>query len=69
MERTIKVYTSGRNMMELIKEATVQEAKEILADTYARGGLVVDSKTYEVIQELDPKIEEILIINLLGGGG
>ncbi len=69
MEQKIRVYNSDGNIIEIIKEATRQEADEIIKDTFARGSLVVDNKTLRVIHKIEPEIEEILVINTFGGGG
>jgi len=68
--RTIKVHILGRTGRE-IKEASLEEAKAILKETFADslGGLVVDRRTGQVIWEMGPNVEEVLIVNLMVGGG
>ena len=68
--RTIKVHILGRNGRE-IKEVSLEEAKTILKETFADslGGLVVDQRTGQVIWEIGPNVEEVLIVNLMVGGG
>lgn len=70
MARMIKVQVLGRNGLE-IKEVSLEEAEMILKETYADslGGLVVDKRTGEVIEEIGPAVEELLIISHIIGGG
>ena len=67
MERKIKVhFLTGES-----KEVTVVEAKRILDETYndPLGGLVADGKTNEVISEIDSGVEEIIVLEMMIGGG
>ena len=68
--RTIKVHILGRTGRE-IKEASLEEAKAILKETFADplGGLVIDRRTGQVISEIGPNVEEVSIVNLMVGGG
>ena len=68
--RTIKVSILGRNGLET-KEVHLEEAEKILKENYAdpMGGLVYDRKTGEVIGEIGPNIEEIVIMDHMIGGG
>jgi len=70
MARTIKVYALGLNGTE-IQEVTLEEAEKILEDTYndELGGLVADGKTREIIWQIGPEVEEIIVIPVLLGGG
>lgn len=70
MARMIKVQVLGRNGLE-IKEVSLEEAEMILKETYADslGGLVVDKRTGDVIDEIGPDVEELLIISHIIGGG
>ena len=70
MARMIKVHILGRNGIEM-KEVNLQEAERILKETYADplGGLVADRRTGEVIWEIGPNVEEVLIIDQMIGGG
>ena len=70
MARMIKVQVLGRNGLE-IKEVSLEEAEMILKETYADslGGLVVDKRTGEAIEEIGPDVEELLIISHIIGGG
>ena len=68
MTRMIKVRTlcSGE-----VREVTIKEAEKILEDIYndPLGGLVADAGTREVIFQISPNIEEIIIIEQMLGGG
>ena len=67
MERRIKVrFASGGE-----KEVTFNEAKKILDETYSDplGGLVADGKTNEVISQIGPDVEEIVVLDTVIGGG
>ena len=70
MTRTIKVHVMGRNGLE-IREVAHQEAERILKETYADplGGLVADKRTGEVIWEIGPEVEELLVMDHMIGGG
>lgn len=65
MERMIKVSWLGRTGA---KEVNVQEAERILEHAYDTGGLVVNGRTNEIICELNPDIDELLILPVLYGG-
>ena len=59
MERKIKVhFWSGEE-----KEVTVAEAERILQEVYndPMGGLVADGKTNEVISQIGPDVEDIVV--------
>jgi len=68
--RMIKVHILTRNGIE-IKEVNFEEAERILKETYADplGGLVADKRTGEVIWEIGPDVEELLVIDQMIGGG
>jgi hypothetical protein len=68
--RIIKVHILGRNGLE-IREVNREEAERILKETYADplGGLVADKRTGEVIWELDPNVEELIVVDQMIGGG
>ena len=68
--RIIKVHILGRNGRE-IREVGLEEAKTILRETFADplGGLVIDRRTGQVISEIGQNVEEVLIVNLMVGGG
>ncbi len=63
MARTIKIHQMGRSGME-IKEVGLSEAKLILEDAATWGWLIADAKTQEVIWEIGPEVEEIMIIGM-----
>jgi len=64
----VKVRILGRGE---VREVTVEEAREILEETYddPLGGLVADARTGEVIWQISPDIEEIVVIEQMIGGG
>jgi hypothetical protein len=51
-----------------IKEVVPNEAKLILEDATTWDWIVADAKTQEVIREIGPEFEEIVIIGMLAGG-
>lgn len=57
----------GRRGME-VKEVGLDEARLILEDATTWGWIVADAKTQEVIWEINPEVEEIMIIGMLAGG-
>lgn len=67
MTNRVKVYKTGNRGIE-IEEVNIEEAKRILADARDTGRVVIDKKTGEVIEDLRPDTEELLIIDLLDGG-
>ncbi len=67
MARTIKVHQMGRKVTE-VEEVELAEAKLILEDAATWGWLVANAKTREVIWEIGPEVEEIMIFGMLGGG-
>ncbi len=67
MTRTIKVHQLGRSGME-IEEVGLDEAKVILENAATWGWVVADALTQEVIWEIGPEVEEIMIVGMLGGG-
>jgi hypothetical protein len=54
-----------------VREVTLEEARDILekASNDPQGGLIADGKTGEVIWQIGPDIEEIVIIEQMIGGG
>ena len=70
MTRIIKVHILGRNGLE-IREVNLEEAERILKETYADplGGLVADKRTGEVVWELGPNVEELIVVDQMIGGG
>ena len=67
MTRIIKVHQMGRRGKE-IKEVGLDEAKLILEDATTWGWIVANAKTQEVIWEIGPDVDEIMILGGLGGG-
>jgi hypothetical protein len=68
MTKMVRVRVIGNSE---VREVTFEEAGEILEKTYSEplGGIVADAKTGEVIWQLGPDTEEILIIEQMIGGG
>ncbi len=67
MASTIKVQSLGDSEVET-KEVSLEEAKRIMKEAYARGSLVVNKRAGEVIDEITPDVEEVLIVDAVGGG-
>ena len=67
MERMIKLRTLGD---EKIKQITIPEAEGILETVYndPMGGFVVDVKERKVIWQIGDNVEEIMVMDILGGG-
>ena len=67
MTRMIKVRIFGKEKIEV----TRQEAERILEKTYNDpvGGIVVDARTGEVIWQIGPDVEEIMVLEQWLGGG
>ena len=63
----IRLRTLGDDKIE---EITLQEAERILETVYndPMGGFVVDAKERKVIWQIDNTIEEIMVMDILGGG-
>lgn len=67
MVQMIKIESSGAKGL-TVEEVTLQEAEKIVKEAYARGSLVVDKKAGQIIEELTPDTEELLIMDMIGGG-
>ncbi len=67
MARTIKITRFANEGIE-VKEVNLAEAKRIVGEAYAQSRLVINKRIGEVIDEVTPDIEEILIIEVAGGG-
>ncbi len=67
MTPTIKVQSLGMDEVG-IKEVNLEEARRIVEEAYARGSLVVNKSAGEVIDELTPDVEEVIIVDAVGGG-
>jgi hypothetical protein len=66
----VKVHIMGRKGEEQ-REVSFEEAERLVKETYEDplGGLVADAKTKEIIWEMRPDIEEIVILGEIIGGG
>ena len=67
MSKKIKVYLNILDGIET-REISVTEANNLLTESYAQDCVVVDKKTGNVIEEITPEIEEIMIVGLIDGG-
>ncbi len=67
MTQTIKITRFANEGVE-VKEVSPGEAKSIVEKATSEGRLVINKRIGEVIDELTPDIEEILIIEAAGGG-
>lgn len=67
MTQRLKVYRTGDRGIE-IEEVDIEEAKKILAEAMAEGRLAVNKGNGEVISELEPDVEELLIVDIVEGG-
>lgn len=67
MTQRLKVYRTGDRGIE-IEEVDIEEAKKILAEAMAEGRLAVNKGNGEVISELKPDVEELLIVDIVEGG-
>jgi hypothetical protein len=68
MNAMVKVrFLSGRESRELPRE----EARKIMEEIYldSGGGLVFDGKTNRLIYEIEPDTEEIVVLEMIIGGG
>ena len=63
----MKVYKTNNTGME-IEEVNIERARQILLEARGKGRVVIDKKIGEVIEDLKPNTEELLIIDLLDGG-
>jgi len=63
----IKVQKLGSDEV-YAEEVSLEEAERLMRQAYARGALVVNKKTGEVIDNITPDTEEILLVELLAGG-
>jgi hypothetical protein len=68
MANMVKVRILGSSD---VREVTIEEAREILEDTCngPLGGLVANARTGEIIWQISPDIEEIVVIEQMIGGG
>lgn len=67
MAQRVKVHNSGGGGID-IKEVDAEEARRILSEARAQGRLVINKRTGDVIEDLKPDVEELLIVDIVGGG-
>ncbi len=67
MTEKIKVYRSGDRGIE-VEEVDIEKAKKIIGEARTRGRCILDKKIGEVIEDLKPGVEEILIVDIVEGG-
>ena len=67
MVKTIKITRFANEGLE-VKEVGIAEAKRMVAEATSKGRLAVDKRKGEVIDDVTPDIEEIMIIEAAGGG-
>ena len=67
MTQTIKVNRLAQTGVE-VKEIGLEEAKRMVEEANTKGRLVANKRTGEVIDEITPDVEEIMIIEIVGGG-
>lgn len=67
MTRRIKLRMFGTKET---KELSLEEAEKILEEAYTNqvGGIVIDTKTNEVLWRIGPEVEEIMVVQMMGGG-
>ena len=70
MERRIKLYITGVDGTE-VKVVSLEEAQKVLQQTYADavGGFVANRKNGEIISQITPDIDELIIVDHVIGGG
>lgn len=67
MTRAIKITRFANEGIE-VKEVDLAEAKRIVEQATSQGKLVINKRIGEVIDEITPGVEELLIIEAVGGG-
>jgi hypothetical protein len=67
MAQKVKVYRSGDRGIE-IEEVDVEGAKKIIVEARVEGRCITDKKIGEVIEDLKPSVEEVLIVDIVEGG-
>jgi hypothetical protein len=67
MTQKIKVYRSGDRGIE-IEEVDIERARKIIGEARTQGRCIVDKKVGEVIEDLKPGVEEVLIVDIVEGG-
>ena len=67
MAQTIKVNIIDMDGTEF-KEVSPEEAQGLVVEAYANGRTVVDKGTGNVIDEITPGVDEIIIVGVMDGG-
>lgn len=67
MVQKVKVYRSGDKGIE-VEEVDIEAAKKIVEEARSQGRCVVDKKIGEVIEDIKPNVEELLIVDIVEGG-
>ena len=67
MVQKVKVYRSGDKGIE-VEEVDIEAARKIVEEARGRGRVIVDKKIGEVIEDLKPNVEELLIVDIVEGG-
>jgi hypothetical protein len=68
MGKVVKVRIIGSDK---VKKVTLEEARKILESVCndSLGGFVIDAKTGQVLSQIGPDIEEIVVVEHMLGGG
>jgi acetylglutamate kinase len=67
MVRKLKVYVSGDRGIE-VEEVDADRARQLIEEAKAQGRCIIDRKVGEVIEDLKPGVEEVLIFDIVEGG-
>ncbi len=67
MVQKVRIYTSGDRGIE-VEEVDIEAAKKIVEEARNQGRCIVDKKIGEVIQDIEPNVEEVLIFDIVQGG-
>ena len=67
MARTVKVNRLAQSGVEVI-EVPYEEAERMVEEANTKGRLVANKRTGEVIDKITPGVQEIMIIEIVGGG-
>lgn len=67
ISQEITIYEQGIKDMEA-RKVTIEKATQIMQEAMNRGSLVINPKTNETIWEIEPEVDEIEIVEFLGGG-
>jgi len=70
MAQAIKIHkVTGLDGQEETTELNFQEAKKLVENCYKWNCCVFDTKTRELVREINPNVDEITIILIAAGGG